>query len=102
MGVSLSILHKHLTTPGGTLKEEDFRSMLVAILDSILGVTSTFPDLEFTNALQWATPRHEKIFSEAHEICAYFLLGLISIHIFAVIKHRFFDKPENDVLKRMI
>ncbi len=43
-----------------------------------------------------------KIFSETHEICAYSLLGLISIHIFAVIKHRFFDKPENDVLKRMI
>ena len=66
MGVSLSILHKHLTTPGGTLKDEDFRSMLVEILDSIHGVTSTFPDSEFTNALQWATPRHEKIFSEAH------------------------------------
>ena len=43
-----------------------------------------------------------KIFAETHEICAYFLLALVSIHIFAAIKHRFFDKPENDVLKRII
>lgn len=43
-----------------------------------------------------------KIFAEAHEISAFSLLGLVAIHILAVIKHRFFDKPENDVLKRMI
>ena len=43
-----------------------------------------------------------KIFSEMHEINAYALLALISIHIAAVLKHRFFDKPENDVLKRII
>jgi cytochrome b561 len=43
-----------------------------------------------------------KIFAEAHEISAYSLLALVVIHILAVIKHRFFDKPENDVLKRMI
>ncbi len=43
-----------------------------------------------------------KIFAEAHEVCAYSLLGLITIHILAVIKHRFFDKPEHDVLRRMI
>jgi hypothetical protein len=65
MGVSLSILHKHVTTPGGTLKEEDFRTMLVEVLDSIHGISSSFPDLEFTDALQWATPFHEKIFTVA-------------------------------------
>lgn len=43
-----------------------------------------------------------KIFSEAHELLAFGLLGLVGIHVLAVIKHRFFDKPENDVLKRMI
>lgn len=43
-----------------------------------------------------------KFFSETHELSAYILLGLITIHVSAVIKHRFFDKPENDVLKRMI
>jgi cytochrome b561 len=42
-----------------------------------------------------------KLFAEAHELCAYALLGLVIIHILAVIKHRYFDKPENDILKRM-
>ncbi|MDX2083506.1 MAG: cytochrome b [Rickettsiales bacterium] len=43
-----------------------------------------------------------KIFAAIHELGAYALLALIVVHILAVIKHRFFDKPENDVLKRMI
>jgi len=43
-----------------------------------------------------------KICAEIHEISAYALLGIIIIHVLAVIKHRFFDKPENDVLKRII
>lgn len=45
---------------------------------------------------------HGKLFAEAHELGAYALLGLVVVHVAAVIKHRFFDKPENDVLKRMI
>ncbi len=43
-----------------------------------------------------------KIFAAAHELCAYGLLALIIAHVLAVIKHRFFDRPENDVLKRML
>jgi cytochrome b561 len=43
-----------------------------------------------------------KVFAEIHEVSAFTLLGLVALHILAVIKHRFFDKPENDVLKRMI
>lgn len=43
-----------------------------------------------------------KFFILAHEFCAYGLLGLVTIHVLAVIKHRFFDLPENNVLKRMI
>lgn len=45
---------------------------------------------------------HGKIFSEAHEISAYSLLALITLHILAALKHRFFDRAENDVLKRML
>jgi cytochrome b561 len=45
---------------------------------------------------------HGKIFALAHELLAYALLALVVIHILAVIKHRYFDKPENDVLKRML
>jgi len=43
-----------------------------------------------------------KLFSEAHEISAFSLLGLVIIHVLGALKHRFFDKPENDVLKRML
>jgi len=45
---------------------------------------------------------HGKLFAEAHELLAYGLLALVAVHILAAIKHRFFDKPENDVLKRML
>ncbi len=43
-----------------------------------------------------------KILAEIHEISAFCLLALVAAHILAVVKHRFFDKPENDVLKRML
>jgi cytochrome b561 len=43
-----------------------------------------------------------KIFSDIHTIFSYTLLFLISLHIAGVIKHLFFDKAENNVLKRML
>jgi cytochrome b561 len=43
-----------------------------------------------------------KIFANIHELGSYSLLILVIIHILAVVKHRFFDKAENDVLKRML
>lgn len=42
------------------------------------------------------------LFHEAHEISAKLLILVLALHIFAAIKHRFFDKPENDVLKRIL
>lgn len=39
---------------------------------------------------------------EAHELLPYVLLVVLIIHVAAVIKHRFFDKPENNVLGRML
>lgn len=41
-------------------------------------------------------------FSQIHEISAFALLALITLHVAGVIKHRFFDKPENDSLGRML
>lgn len=38
----------------------------------------------------------------AHRICGYGLLALISLHVLGALKHRFFDREENDVLKRML
>lgn len=40
------------------------------------------------------------LFGELHEFFAFTLLGVIAVHILAVIKHKFYDK--NDVLKRML
>ena len=41
-------------------------------------------------------------FNDAHEIVAYTLLAIIVVHTLGAIKHRLFDKPENDVLRRMM
>lgn len=43
-----------------------------------------------------------KLAREAHELVPYILLGIIALHFAGAIKHRFFDKPENDVLGRML
>lgn len=54
----------------------------------------TFPDL---------LPKNDTVsgfFREWHEILAYTLLFAVSVHVLAVLKHRFIDK--NDVLKRML
>lgn len=42
------------------------------------------------------------LFHELHEILPYVMLGVIALHIAGAVKHRFFDKAENDVLKRML
>ncbi|MGB0361057.1 MAG: cytochrome b, partial [Endozoicomonas sp.] len=42
------------------------------------------------------------LFHEIHITIPYFMLGIIILHILGVIKHRFFDKPEHDVLRRMM
>lgn len=39
---------------------------------------------------------------EAHELLPYALLVIVILHVSAVIRHRFFDKPGNDVLGRML
>jgi len=41
-------------------------------------------------------------FHDAHGIVAYTLLAIIVVHTLGALKHRFFDKPENDVLHRMM
>jgi cytochrome b561 len=41
------------------------------------------------------------LFAKTHGIAAYTLVTILFLHILAVIKHRLFDKPEHDVLKRM-
>ena len=47
-------------------------------------------------------PQLAGLLHSIHIKIPYVLLGLIALHIAASIKHRYFDKPENDVLKRML
>jgi len=43
-----------------------------------------------------------EIAHEIHEIAPWVLLGFIVLHVAGALKHKFFEKPENDVLNRMI
>lgn len=61
------------------------------------------------NMFGWELPRFfstnketASIAREMHEVLPYILLGLIGLHFAGALKHKFFDKPENDILKRMI
>ncbi len=47
-------------------------------------------------------PELGRFFAEAHEILAFTLIAAITLHFIGALKHRFFDKPENDVLGRML
>lgn len=42
------------------------------------------------------------IFSSIHEFGAYLIICALILHIGGALKHRFFDKKENDVLSKMI
>ncbi len=39
---------------------------------------------------------------KSHELLPYIFLVIIALHVIAVIKHRFFDKKENNILSRML
>lgn len=41
-------------------------------------------------------------FASCHKYLGYAFIAIVTIHIVAVIKHRFFDKKEHDVLGRMV
>jgi cytochrome b561 len=41
-------------------------------------------------------------FSYCHKYLGYIFIALITLHIMAVIRHRFFDKTENNILSRML
>ncbi len=43
-----------------------------------------------------------RIAKEVHSVIPYVLLAVVILHALAALKHRFFEKPENDVLGRML
>lgn len=52
-----------------------------------------------------ALPKNQALaefFTAVHVISVYCLAALVTVHIAAVIKHRYFDSKDQDVLKRML
>jgi cytochrome b561 len=43
-----------------------------------------------------------KFFADVHKFLGFAFVAILSLHIAGAVKHRFLDKPENDVLKRMV
>lgn len=56
----------------------------------------TMPDLVEKNK-ELATILHD-----IHVVIPYVLLGIIALHVLGALKHRFMDKPENDVIHRIL
>ncbi len=42
------------------------------------------------------------LFSKTHKYAGYILIFALLFHILGSMKHKFFDRPENDIFKRMI
>lgn len=81
--------------------------MIVVPLSGYL-MSSTYPQSSgiflFTIRLPDALPKNLELsqtFTGIHIVTAYILTALIVGHIAAVVKHRYFDKHEKDILKRM-
>lgn len=82
-----------------------FLMILTPLSGYLMSNSAGYPAVFFGYELPFLIEKNlelRKFFAETHELSAYSLLALITIHVSAVIKHRFFDKPENDILKRMI
>jgi cytochrome b561 len=71
------------------------------LMSNLFGYPVNFFGLILPNIIE-ANPDLGMKISESHGVFAYILLGFIVLHVAGVIKHKFFDRPENDVLKRMI
>jgi len=61
------------------------------------------------NLFSWQLPNFvgtnfelAEFFSESHEIFAYSMIFMVSIHILAIFKHYFIDKNKTNILKRII
>lgn len=71
------------------------------LMSNLFGYPVHFFSVNLPNIVE-ANPDLGMKINESHGVFAYILLGIIALHVAGAIKHRFFDKPENDVLKRMI
>jgi cytochrome b561 len=88
------------------------RAMYVLMLSvpiAGLVMSAAYPQGQGLAFFGWTLPSflspNEQVFNFAktvHWLLAYAFTCLIALHILAALKHRFFDRPENDVLARML
>ena len=83
--------------------------LMVTVPVAGLVMTAAYPDGQgiplFGLALPSFMPPSKPIYDLAHTVhwmLAYGFGVLIAMHLIAALRHRFFDRPENDVLKRML
>ena len=70
------------------------------LMSNSYGFPVHFFTIQMPNLIS-AKPELGMYFVKIHKYAAYALIAAIGLHIAGALKHRFFDKPENDVLKRM-
>lgn len=71
------------------------------LMSNLFGYPVHFFGTNLPNLVE-ANPELGMKIHDSHWIFAYILAAVIALHVAAVIKHKFFDKAENDVLKRMV
>jgi len=70
------------------------------LMSNVYGFPVHFFGLEMPNLIA-AQPEIGIYFAKTHKYAAYAIIAAIGLHVAGALKHRFFDKPEHDVLKRM-
>lgn len=109
-------LHKAPELPQGLPKIEKLAShavhialyllmILVPLSGYLMSNSYGFPVHFFTITMPNLISTQPEIgiyFVKTHKYAAYALIAAIGLHIAGALKHRFFDKPENDVLGRML
>ena len=79
-----------LVVPLSGLMMSDYAGFPVALFGIEL------PDMLIDNE------QRAELMHSIHSIIPYVLLGVVILHLLGALKHRFFDEPESDVLKRML
>jgi cytochrome b561 len=79
--------------------------ILVPLSGYLMSNSFGFPVHLFTIQMPFIISTNQqlgRLFAKTHEVFAFSLLALVILHFIGAIKHRFFDRPENDVLNRML
>jgi cytochrome b561 len=86
-----------------------FYALMLAIPAMGWVMSSAYPESQGMSFFGWPLPRlvdaNAEIYEAAklmHWMLAYGFVALVALHVTAAIKHRYFDHPSNDVLRRVL